>query len=111
MHVMVIGGTRYHFSGLRDLLAKATPARSGDALAGVAAASAAERVAAQMALADVPLATILAEPVVPYESDEVTRLIIDSHDAAAFAPLAALTVGDFREFLLAAGPDDVAALR
>ena len=105
--------TRYAFDDLRTLLARATPFRSGDALAGLAAASAAERVAAQMALADVPLATILAEPVIPYETDEVTRLIIDSHDAAAFAPVASLTVGEFREFLLArrTGDADRAARR
>src|SRR6185503_7974019 len=94
-------GTRHTFDDLRTLLARATPFRSGDALAGLAAASAEQRVAAQMALADVPLATILAEPVVPYETDEVTRLILDSHDAAAFAPVASLTVGEFREHLLA----------
>ena len=106
-----LAGTRYVFDDLRTLLARATPFRSGDALAGVAAASAAERVAAQMVLADVPLATILAEPVVPYETDEVTRLIIDSHDATAFAPVASLTVGAFREFLLAAEPEALTALR
>src|SRR5580704_7870472 len=97
-----LAGTRYTFDELRTLLARATPFRSGDALAGLAAGSAAERVAAQMALADVPLATIIAEPVVPYETDEVTRLIVDTHDNTAFAPIAALTVGEFREFLLAA---------
>jgi ethanolamine ammonia-lyase large subunit len=85
---------------LRELLAKASPARSGDELAGVAAASAEERVRAQMALADTPLKRILAEPIVPYESDEVTRLICDSHDATAFAPISHLTVGEFRDFLL-----------
>ena len=106
-----LAGTRYVFDDLRMLLARATPFRSGDALAGVAAASAAERVAAQMVLADVPLATILAEPVVPYETDEVTRLIIDSHDATAFTPVASLTVGAFREFLLAAEPNALTALR
>ena len=103
--------TRYTFDDLRTLLARATPFRSGDALAGLAATSAAERVAAQMALADVPLSTILAEPVVPYAADEITRLIIDSHDAAAFAPVASLTVGEFREFLLAAEPETLTALR
>ena len=106
-----LAGTRYVFDDLRTLLARATPFRSGDDLAGIAAASAAERVAAQMVLADVPLATILAEPVVPYETDEVTRLIIDSHDATAFAPVASLTVGAFREFLLAAEPEALTALR
>src|SRR4051794_26818534 len=103
--------TRYVFENLRTLLARASPYRSGDALAGIVAESAAERVAAQMALADVPLATILAEPVVPYETDEVTRLIVDSHDAAVFAPVASLTVGEFREYLLAAEPQALAALR
>ena len=85
--------------------------RSGDALAGVAAESATERVAAQMAVADLPLASILAEPVIPYEQDEVTRLILDTHDATAFAPIAARTVGEFREFLLAASPEALTALR
>ena len=85
---------------LKTLLAKASPARSGDELAGIAAAGAEERVRAQMALADVPLKAFLAEPVVPYEEDEITRLICDAHDAAAFAPLAHLTVGEFRDWLL-----------
>ncbi len=106
-----IAGTRYVFGDLRTLLARAAPYRSGDALAGLAASTAAERVAAQMALADLPLSAILAEPVVPYEVDEVTRLIVDSHDVSAFAPVASLTVGEFREFLLAAEPDALAALR
>jgi len=106
-----LAGTRYVFGDLRMLLAKATPLRSGDVLAGLAASSAAERVAAQMALADVPLARILAEPVVAYETDDVTRLIIDTHDRSAFAPVASLTVGEFREFLLALEPDDLTALR
>jgi ethanolamine ammonia-lyase large subunit len=95
-----IDSVTYSFRDLRDLLAKATPARSGDELAGVAAKSSVERVAAQMALADLPLSIFLAEAVVPYESDEVTRLIFDSHDAAAFAPIASLTVGGFRDWLL-----------
>jgi ethanolamine ammonia-lyase large subunit len=82
-------------------LAKASPLRSGDRLAGVAAESGEERVAAQFALADLPLIAFLNEPVVAYESDEVTRLIIDSHDRAAFAPVAHLTVGGFRDWLLA----------
>src|SRR5690242_9637097 len=106
-----LAGTRYLFDDLRALLARATAFRSGDALAGIAAASAAERVAAQMALSDVPLSTILAEPVVAYETDEVTRLIVDSHDAAAFAPVASLTVGEFREYLLAAEPPTLTALQ
>ncbi|MDO8066805.1 ethanolamine ammonia-lyase subunit EutB [Janthinobacterium sp. SUN206] len=90
----------YAFASLKELLAKATPPRSGDVLAGVAAASARERVAAQLALADVPLLTFLNEALVPYEDDEVTRLIIDSHDRATFAPLSHLCVGDFRDWLL-----------
>lgn len=85
---------------LRELLAKASPARSGDELAGIAAQSAEERVRAQMTLADVPLKRFLAEPIVPYEIDEVTRLICDTHDAAAFAPVSHLTVGEFRDWLL-----------
>ncbi len=85
---------------LRELLAKASPARSGDQLAGIAAATAEERARAQMQLADVPLKTILGEPLIPYESDEVTRLICDSHDAAAFAPVSHLTVGELRDWLL-----------
>ena len=85
---------------LRELLAKASPARSGDELAGLAAASAEERVRAQMALADVPLKRFLSDPIVPYEADEVTRLICDSHDAEAFAPVSHLTVGEFRDWLL-----------
>jgi len=96
MHAVAIEGTLYAFPDLRDLMAKASPPRSGDRLA----QSAAERVAAQMALADLPLATFLDEVVVPYENDEVTRLIIDDHDAAAFAPIAHLTVGGFRDWLL-----------
>lgn len=81
-------------------MAKATPRRSGDELAGVAAASAEERVAAQICLADVPLNQFLEEPLIPYETDEVTRLILDQHDSSAFAPVASLTVGQFREWLL-----------
>jgi ethanolamine ammonia-lyase large subunit len=106
-----LAGTGYVFADLRTLLARASPFRSGDALAGLAAESAAERVAAQMALAELPLATILAEPVVPYEVDEVTRLIIDNHDPAAFAAVASLTVGELREFLLTAEPETLTALR
>ena len=103
-----IGGTLYRFSDLRTLLARASPPRSGDALAGVAAASAAERVAAQRALAELPLRHFLHEAVIPYEADEVTRLIQDRHDAAAFAPVAHLTLGGFRDWLL--GAADSAAL-
>ncbi len=96
-----IRGVSYAFDDLRTLLAKASPPRSGDDLAGIAASSAAERVAAQMALADLPLSQFLTETVIPYEQDEVTRLIVDSHDGRGFAPLASLTVGEFRDWLLA----------
>ena len=107
-----LGLHTHHFASLAELLAKATPERSGDQLAGVAAASAAERMAARHALADLPLATFLNEAVVPYEADEVTRLIIDGHDRAAFAPVAHLSVGALRDWLLsdAASPAVLAAL-
>ncbi|WP_263376258.1 ethanolamine ammonia-lyase subunit EutB [Granulicella aggregans] len=95
-----IGSQRYTFPTLTRLLAKATPARSGDELAGIAATSAQERIAAQLAVADLPLKHFLTEPIIPYETDEVTRLIIDSHDATAFAQISHLTVGDLRDFLL-----------
>ena len=107
----VIGTHSYVFADLRELLAKATPARSGDHLAGLAAGSAEERVAAQMALAALPLTTFLDEAVIPYEEDEVTRLIIDSHDTAAFQPVAHLTVGDFRDWLLGDAADTAALAR
>jgi ethanolamine ammonia-lyase large subunit len=95
-----IRGTTYTFSSLKDLLAKASPARSGDELAGIAARTAAERVAARMVLADLPLDRFLREAIVPYESDEVTRLIVDTHDARAFAAISSFTVGEFRDWLL-----------
>ena len=95
-----VGQTTYAFADLKELMAKATPPRSGDRLAGIAAETAEENVAAKMALADVPLKRILAEPLIPYEQDEVTRLILDTHDAKGFAPIAAMTVGSFRDFLL-----------
>ncbi len=95
-----LGGARYEFPDLKTLMARATPLRSGDQLAGVAAATAEERVAAQIRLADVPLAYFLEELLVPYEEDEVTRLIVDRHDAAAFAPVSQMTVGEFRNWLL-----------
>jgi ethanolamine ammonia-lyase large subunit len=95
-----IAAHTYVFDDLRDLLAKATPPRSGDRLAGVAAETAEEMIAARMALADVPLKQFLEETVVPYENDEVTRLIIDTHDAAAFAAISSLTTGAFRDWLL-----------
>jgi ethanolamine ammonia-lyase large subunit len=95
-----VSSTVHQFDDLKTLLAKATPARSGDDLAGLSASTAEERVAAQMALAELPLATFLREPLIPYESDEVTRLILDEHGAPAFAPFSHLTVGDFRNWLL-----------
>ncbi len=101
MYSATIGTRRYTFPDLKALLAKATPGRSGDRLAGIAAESGEERVAAQFALADLTLSTFLDEAVVPYESDEVTRLIIDNHDHSAFAAVAHLTVGGFRDWLLA----------
>lgn len=105
-----VGGQTWRFDSLRQLMAKASPARSGDSLAGVAASSDAERVAAQMALAEVPLKRFLDEALIPYEADEVTRLIIDGHDRAAFAPVSHLTVGDFRDWLLGDAADE-ASLR
>lgn len=95
-----IQNTTYSFDNLAILLAKASPFRSGDALAGLAAHTYQERVAAQMALADLPLKTFLNETVVPYEEDEVTRLIIDQHDAAAFSSIAHFTTGELRDWLL-----------
>ena len=95
-----VGGRVYRFDDLKTLLAKASPARSGDTLAGLAADTNEERVAARMALADVPLQRFLDEALIPYETDEVTRLIIDRHDRVAFAPISHLTVGDFRNWLL-----------
>lgn len=95
-----IGSKIYTFEDLKTLLAKASPARSGDCLAGIAALNEEERVAAQMTLADLPLKHFLSEAVIPYETDEVTRLIVDSHDIKAFQPISSLTVGDFRNWLL-----------
>ncbi|WP_425221802.1 ethanolamine ammonia-lyase subunit EutB [Pseudomonas sp.] len=95
-----LGSRTFGFRDLAELMAKATPQRSGDRLAGVIALSAEERAVAQMALAEVPLKIFLNEALVPYEADEITRLIIDEHDAAAFAPISHLTVGDFRNWLL-----------
>ncbi|MBB5328456.1 ethanolamine ammonia-lyase subunit EutB [Tunturiibacter gelidoferens] len=115
-HAHTVANVRYTFNSLADLLAKATPARSGDELAGIAATSAQQRVAAQMALADLPLTHFLNEPVIPYETDEVTRLIQDTcrtpAATAAFAPISSLTVGDLRDHLLsdAATPSTLAAL-
>ena len=107
-----IGATHYTFADLRDLLAKATPPRSGDVLAGIAARSGEERVAAQFTLADLPLSHFLQEQVVPYESDEVTRLIVDTHNLNAFNPISSFTVGELRDWLLSdeATGDHLAAL-
>jgi ethanolamine ammonia-lyase large subunit len=105
-YVQHIKGETFRFADLKTLLAKASPARSGDCLAGVAATDGRERAAAQRALADLPLKSFLSEQVVPYEQDEVTRLIVDSHDLNAFAPVAHLTVGDFRDWLLSDAADD-----
>ena len=95
-----IGAQSWQFADLKDVMAKATPLRSGDALAGIAAGTAAERMAARLCLADVPLQRFVDEALIPYEDDEVTRLIIDTHDRAAFAPLSHLTVGGLRDWLL-----------
>lgn len=102
---IALGGETFDFGTLATVMAKATPARSGDALAGLIANSDVERVAAQMVLADLPLTTFLSEALVPYEDDAVTRLILDSHDAAAFAPVAHMTVGQFRDWLLTDAAD------
>ncbi|MGF2686443.1 ethanolamine ammonia-lyase subunit EutB [Marinobacter sp. DUT-3] len=112
-YTYTLGTRTWHFRNLADLMAKATPARSGDRLAGVIAESAEERVVAQMRLAELPLLAFLSEALVPYEQDEVTRLILDSHDSAAFAPVAHLTVGDFRNWLLSdqATPEALERLR
>ncbi len=112
MYRQTLHGRTYQFDGLRVLMAKATPERSGDQLAGLAAANAEERVAAQLCLADVPPTTFLEEPLVPYEQDEVTRLILDTHDRVAFAPVQSMTVGEFRNWLLAntTDSDTLAAL-
>ena len=99
-HRHTIDATNYVFDDLRDLLAKATPPRSGDRLAGISAASAEQMIAARIALADVPLKQFLREAVVPYEDDEVTRLIIDGHDDQAFSDISSQTVGGFRDWLL-----------
>jgi ethanolamine ammonia-lyase large subunit len=105
-----VDGVTHAFADLKTLLACASPYRSGDALAGLAARSAEERMAARMALADLPLAAFLSEAIVPYEEDDVTRLILDRHDAAAFAPVSGLTVGELREWLLASSSEEVTAL-
>ncbi len=107
----VVAATRYRFADLKDLLAKASPPRSGDELAGIAANGAVERMAARICLADLPLTAFLDEALSPYETDEVTRLIMDRHDPLAFAEISHLTVGDFRNWLLADGTDTAALSR
>ncbi|KQS00292.1 ethanolamine ammonia-lyase [Williamsia sp. Leaf354] len=111
-HRQTLGGTTFTFDSLIELLAKATPRRSGDELAGCAAQTDLERAAALWALADVALTTFLEDLVMPYETDEVTRLIIDTHDTAAFAPVASMTVGELRDHLLsvASAPDAATTL-
>lgn len=111
MYKTTLAHHTYRFADLRTLMAKATPARSGDYLAGVGADSAEERMAARMALADLPLATFLNQALIPYESDEVTRLILDTHDRSAFAPISHLTVGDFRNWLLSDAADSITLAR
>ena len=111
MYRHTVSGQTYTFADLKTLLARATPYRSGDVLAGLAAGSAQERVAAQKALADLPLTAFLSEAVVPYEDDEVTRLIVDTHDQGAFQPVAHLTVGGFRDWLLSDAADTDALAR
>jgi ethanolamine ammonia-lyase large subunit len=100
-----IGQTVYRFADLKTLLAKASPPRSGDELAGIAAQSSEERIAAQMALAEIPLAAFLSELVIPYEDDEVSRLIVDQHNSTDFMPVAHMTIGEFRDWLLSDDAD------
>lgn len=102
LYQMNVAHHHYVFADLKTLMAKATPERSGDQLAGIAAVDATERVAAQMCLADVPLKQFLNEALIDYDRDEVTRLIMDEHDAVAFYPISHFTVGDFRDWLLSA---------
>ena len=97
MYATTLAGTRHSFPDLKSVLAAATPARSGDILAGIGASTMEQRVSARYVLADLPLATFLVDTVIPYESDEITRLIVDTHDAHAFARVSHLTVGGLRE--------------
>jgi ethanolamine ammonia-lyase large subunit len=100
-----IGQTVYRFADLKTLLAKASPPRSGDELAGIAADSSEQRIAAQMALAEIPLPAFLSELVIPYDEDEVSRLIVDKHSSTDFMPVAHMTVGEFRDWLLSDDAD------
>ncbi|MEC5343598.1 ethanolamine ammonia-lyase subunit EutB [Brenneria populi] len=111
MYQTTLSHRSYRFHDLRELMAKASPARSGDMLAGVAAESAEERMAARMALADLPLSVFLQQALIPYERDEVTRLIIDSHNREAFSLISHLTVGDFRNWLLSESTDSALLAR
>lgn len=111
MYQTTLSHRSYRFRDLRDLMAKASPARSGDYLAEIAAESAEERMAAKMALAELPLKVFLQQALIPYEEDEVTRLIVDSHDAVAFHEISHLTVGDFRDWLLSEKTDSAALAR
>jgi ethanolamine ammonia-lyase large subunit len=113
MYKYVLGQRTFEFRDLKDLMAKATPARSGDRLAGVAAENAEQRVVAQMLLAEQPLKIFLQNLLIPYESDEITRLIIDDHDLVAFSLISHLTIGDFRNWLLSdlATPEILAQVR
>ncbi len=106
-----VAGNRYQFDGLRDLLAKASPQRSGDELAGIAAQSEAQRMAARLVLADLPVRQFLEEPLIAYEDDEVTRLIFEQYDAAACSEIASLTVGGLRDWLLGPSCDAPALAR
>ncbi|MDR6976468.1 ethanolamine ammonia-lyase large subunit [Streptomyces sp. 3330] len=106
-YTCTLGGERYRFDSLARLLAAASPERSGDRLAGLAARDARRRVAARWALSEVPLTDFLTRPLIPYEDDDVTRLILDGHDPAAFAPVASMTVGELREWLLSEAADAV----
>lgn len=99
-YAILLGRQRHVFDDLKAVMAAASPEKSGDRLAGIGADTNERRVAARYLLADIPLRTFLEEPLIPYEVDEVTRLILDSHDAAAFAPVAHMTVGQFRDWLL-----------
>ena len=106
-----VGAQTYHFGSLKVVMGKASPVRSGDFLAGVAAETYAERMAARMCLAEIPLKQFLEELLIPYESDEVSRLIIDSHDQKSFAEISHFTVGDFRDWLLSDEADSATLKR
>lgn len=112
VYATTLGGERHVFPDLKAVLAAASPLRSGDVLAGLAASSALARMAARHILADLPLKRFLDEPLVPFETDEVTRLILYRHNRAAFAPVASMTVGEFRDWLLSyeATPEVLASL-